>query len=378
VVYLYNERTRTLDYATSFHLAPVHLDMLLKTIPTIAVEQPAPHRISILDAFHSQEPVQVSDMTDRSYMDPWWAHYEEQVPGAAGHRSELHLGSMVALPLTVRDKRLGTMGLYFPQPRTFDDADLQLYESFAKILGLAVYNTQLVATAGKLATVEERARLARELHDSVTQSLFSLNLTLRAAKRVLLTNQTEAIKLIDNVHELAQGSLAEMRALIFELRPQALENEGLALALQKHADAVRARSGLNVHLAVQGDRRLPIDHEEALYQIAREALHNVVKHAQAHDAWVDLDLASDEVTLAIRDNGRGFDLAKLRAGGGSHIGTSTMRERAEAIHGRLNITSELGSGTEVRIVVSIPQTTDDSGPLGEPREPARSAHTVGV
>ncbi|HET9496133.1 MAG TPA: sensor histidine kinase, partial [Chloroflexia bacterium] len=226
--------------------------------------------------------------------------------------------------------------------------------------------------------VEERARLARELHDSVTQSLFSLNLTLRAAKRVLMTDRNEAIKLIDNVHELAQGSLAEMRALIFELRPQALENEGLALALQKHADAVRARSGLNVHLSVQGDRRLPIDHEEALYQIAREALHNVVKHAQARDAWVDLDLASDEVTLAIRDNGRGFDVGKLKTGGGSHIGTSTMRERADTIRGQLEITSAVGAGTEVRISVTIPPGSDESEGFGKPPEQERSTQAITV
>jgi signal transduction histidine kinase len=311
-------------------------------------------------------------------MDPWWEHYDQVVPGASARRDELQLGAMVALPLTVRDKRLGTMGLYFAQPRVFDDADLQLYESFAKILGLAVYNTQLVATAGKLATVEERARLARELHDSVTQSLFSLNLTLRAAKRVLMTDRNEAIKLIDNVHELAQGSLAEMRALIFELRPQALENEGLALALQKHADAVRARSGLNVHLSVQGDRRLPIDHEEALYQIAREALHNVVKHAQARDSWVDLDMASDEVTLSIRDNGRGFDVGKLKTGGGSHIGTSTMRERAEAIRGQLEITSEVGAGTEVRISVTVPPGSDESEGMGQSPQQARSTQAISV
>jgi signal transduction histidine kinase len=193
-----------------------------------------------------------------------------------------------------------------------------------------------------------------------------------------VTDQTEAIKLIDNVHELAQGSLAEMRALIFELRPQALENEGLALALQKHADAVRARSGLGVHLTVAGDRRLPIEHEEALYQIAREALHNVVKHAQARDAWVELDLASDEVTLAIRDNGRGFDVAKLKVGGGSHIGTSTMRERAEAIRGQLEITSEIGSGTEVRISVLVPPGSDANDLLNGASEPARTTQVIGV
>jgi signal transduction histidine kinase len=259
------------------------------------------------------------------------------------------------------------MTVYFSEPRHFTQQELQLFSSFAKILALAVYNTQLLAQSNKLATVEERARLARELHDSVTQSLFSLNLTLRAARRVLTTDGEQALSLMDNVQELAQGSLAEMRALIFELRPQALQNEGLASALQKHADAVKARNGLVVHLDLAGDRRLPIEHEEALYQIAREALHNVVKHAQASEAWVCLDTSSDHVTLSIRDNGRGFETTKLVAGGGSHIGTSTMRERAQAIGGTISFESKPGEGTEVLVSVNI-----------DPANPATIAKTNGL
>jgi signal transduction histidine kinase len=275
------------------------------------------------------------------------------------------LGALVGLPLSVGDKHLGTMSLYFEQSRPFKASEIQLYESFAKIVALAVYNTQLIANSSKLATVEERARLARELHDSVTQSLFSLNLTLRAARRSLDTNPQQALKLMDDVQELAQGSLAEMRALIFELRPQALENEGLGPALQKHADAVRARSGLKVHLEVKGDRRLPINDEEALYQIAREALHNVVKHAQASEAWVTLDLNSSDVTLSVRDNGRGFDPVAVRVSGGSHIGTSTMAERAAAIGGSLEIQGQAGHGTEVIARVSIPVAANNGHNLAQ-------------
>jgi signal transduction histidine kinase len=272
---------------------------------------------------------------------------------ALGREVTQQIGALIALPLSVRDTRLGTMTVFFAEPRRFSTSELQLFASFAKILALAVYNTQLLAQSNKLATVEERARLARELHDSVTQSLFSLNLTLRAARRVLTSDREQALSLMDNVQELAQGSLAEMRALIFELRPQALQNEGLASALQKHADAVKARNGLVVHLDLQGDRRLPIEHEEALYQIAREALHNVVKHAQASEAWVSLDTRGDHVTLSIRDNGRGFDTAKLVSGGGSHIGTSTMRERAQAIGGTISIESTPGGGAGVLVSVDI-------------------------
>ena len=172
-----------------------------------------------------------------------------------------------------------------------------------------------------------------------------------------------------------------MRALIFELRPQARENEGRASALQKHADAVRARSGLKVHLKVIGERRLPIAHEEALYQIAREALHNVVKHAQAGEAWIDLDLSAEDVLLSIRDNGRGFDLASLRQGGGSHIGTSTMQERAGAINGNIDIESAPGKGTRVSVRVHIPEAEISGFTTelpGVPRLEAHFANSVAV
>jgi signal transduction histidine kinase len=294
-------------------------------------------------------------MTDPDYVAAW----REAHRAASGLDPEdaipvVQIRSLMALPLTVREKPLGTITLYFEAPLSLRPAEMRLFQSFANILALAVYNTELVAQTSKLATVEERARLARELHDSVTQSLFSLNLTLKAARRNIDANPEKADKLLDNVQDLAQGALAEMRALIFELRPQALANEGLTSALEKHADSVKARSGLPVRLEINGDRRLPIETEEALYQIAREALHNVVKHSQATEAWVKLGMKGPDVTLSIRDNGRGFDTEKLKTDGGSHIGTSTMRERANAIGGTIEITSAPGSGTEVLVTTHVP------------------------
>jgi len=355
VVYLFDDRSHILNLTASYGLSPRHLDMLKSVAPNIQVGQQPDITIAVLEAFNRQQPYAVEETGTESFMSGWWRSYEEINPEAADHHDEITLGALIALPLSVRDKRLGTLTIYFAQPRKFDADEVQMYQSLAQILGLALYNTQLFAQSSKLATVEERARLARELHDSVTQSLFSLNLTLRAARRVLERDPSSAMQLLDNVHELAQGSLAEMRALIFELRPQALENEGLTSALQKHADAVRARSGLKVHLKVTGERRLPIAHEEALYQIAREALHNVVKHARAGEAWIDLDLSGNDVLLSIRDNGRGFDLPTLRQGGGSHIGTSTMQERARAINGHLEIESASAKGTRVSVRVHIPE-----------------------
>jgi nitrate/nitrite-specific signal transduction histidine kinase len=369
VVYLYDEKDRALHLTASYGLSARHLDMLKSVAPSVAVDTKPDFTIAILEAFQSQQPYMVEETGTDMFMAGWWKNYEAIVPQAAEYHNEISLGALLALPLSVRERHVGTLTIYFAQPRKFDGDEVQMYQSLAHILALAVYNTQLFAQSSKLATVEERARLARELHDSVTQSLFSLNLTLRAARRVLERDPGGAKGLLDDVEELAQGSLAEMRALIFELRPQALENEGLASALEKHADAVHARSGLDVHLNVKGSRRLPVEHEEALYQIAREALHNVVKHAQATNAWVELDVRGEEVVLKVRDDGKGFDKASVGTGGGSHIGTSTMQERSAAIGGQLDITSERGKGTEVRVRVHIPgepklDTPDQTGKEG--------------
>ncbi|HVG00904.1 MAG TPA: GAF domain-containing protein [Chloroflexia bacterium] len=354
LVYLYDAKGNTLNYTAHYNMSPEHLRLVVEDNPQVPVALQADRKIAFLEAFVTQEPCFIEDAHEPEYMAKWLDLAARQLGDEALARQVTQqIGALIALPLSVRDTRLGTMTVFFAEPRHFSSSELQLFASFAKILALAVYNTQLLAQSNKLATVEERARLARELHDSVTQSLFSLNLTLRAARRVLTSDREQALSLMDNVQELAQGSLAEMRALIFELRPQALQNEGLASALQKHADAVKARNGLVVHLDLRGDRRLPIEHEEALYQIAREALHNVVKHAQASEAWVSLDTRGDHVTLSIRDNGRGFDTAKLVTGGGSHIGTSTMRERAQAIGGTISIDSTPGGGADVLVSVDI-------------------------
>ncbi|MDQ3930438.1 MAG: GAF domain-containing protein, partial [Chloroflexota bacterium] len=332
LVFLYDQKTNTLNYTAHYNMSPEHLRLVVESQRQVPVGLRPDHKVAFQEAFVTQKPCFIEDTHEPNYHSTWWAVASKELGDEElAQKVADQVGALIALPLSVRDRHLGTMTVYFAEPRRFAQQELQLFSSFAKILALAVYNTQLLAQSNKLATVEERARLARELHDSVTQSLFSLNLTLRAARRVLTSDGEQALSLMDNVQELAQGSLAEMRALIFELRPQALQNEGLASALQKHADAVKARNGLVVHLDLSGDRRLPIEHEEALYQIAREALHNVVKHAQATEAWVCLDTSTDHVTLSIRDNGRGFKTSKLVVDGGSHIGTSTMRERAQAI-----------------------------------------------
>jgi PAS domain S-box-containing protein len=199
--------------------------------------------------------------------------------------------------------------------------------------------------AAAIAAGEERANLARELHDSVTQALFSMGLTARALELLLDRDPAGARQKLAELQELQKDALAEMRTLIFELRPQGLETDGLAQALRNHAAAVQGRTGLSVSVEVDSEERLAIDVEEALYRIAQEALHNVVKHANAQSAWITLRRSGRNLKLMIEDDGIGFDPEAVPRG---HIGLVGMQQRAERIGAELDIGPRPGGGTRVR------------------------------
>jgi signal transduction histidine kinase len=200
--------------------------------------------------------------------------------------------------------------------------------------------------AAAIAANEERANLARELHDSVTQALFSMGLTARALELLLDRDPAAARQKLVELRELQKDALAEMRTLIFELRPQGLETDGLAQALRNHAAAVQSRTGLSVSVEVEYDERLPLDIEESLYRIAQEALHNVVKHANAQHARISLGRAGRELRLIVEDDGIGFDPGVAPRG---HLGLVGMRQRAERIGGDLDISRRPGGGSKVKV-----------------------------
>lgn len=254
--------------------------------------------------------------------------------------------TMVSLPVVGNSGRLGALDLAFATPRRVSPEDLSLYQTFANVLGLLLETGQLVRQRQRLAAAEERARLARELHDSVTQSLFSMTLTAKAASRIIARDVTMAGEMLGELQDLAYAALSEMRALIYELRPTALEEEGLVAALRKRAAATQARTGLTVTLQTDGESRLSPEQEEALYYIAREALHNAVKHAEAQEALVVLTFRPDLTELKIRDDGLGFDDARQIPVG---MGLQTMRERAAQIGASFEVTSALGRGTSIQV-----------------------------
>jgi signal transduction histidine kinase len=234
----------------------------------------------------------------------------------------------------------------------FDEQDLTVLQSLARQAAIAIENARLYQTARQLAVVEERNRLARDLHDSVTQSIYGVRLFAEAAGRLLTSGDIALAG--EHLHEMqrtAQEALQEMRLLIYELRPSVLGESGLAAALQARLEAVEGRAGLETSLKLEGaDRRLPTDVEAVLYRIAQETLNNALRHAQARHIEVTLRQFERTVELEVADDGVGFtpDVA-LEQGG---LGLRGMEERAASMGASLSIQSHPGAGTRVRVEVS--------------------------
>lgn len=220
----------------------------------------------------------------------------------------------------------------------------------------------LAQKAAEDAVVAERNRLARDLHDAVTQTLFSASLIAEVIPQLWDMNPDEARKRLNELRELTRGALAEMRTLLLELRPSALTDSALPDLLRQLTEAIIGRARLPIHLTVEGDCTLPPEVQVALYRIAQEALNNTVKYARATQVGVNLRLQEDIVRFSVIDDGVGFDVAAIPP---NHLGLRIMRERAEAIGARLNIYSEPGEGTQVTVLWHRPE--DHPSPAGQPK-----------
>lgn len=210
------------------------------------------------------------------------------------------------------------------------------------------FQAELRRQAGELAAGEERAHLARELHDSVTQALFSMTMVTRSVELLLDRDPAGAREQLVQLRDLQREALAEMRALIFELRPGNLEQDGLVRALKTHTSALQGRLGLPIVVESDLPGRLPLAAEEALYRIAQEALHNTVKHAKAKQVRVRLDGHDGGVRLRIQDDGLGFDPTRIPDG---HLGLAGMRARADRIGATFVCTSRSGQGTTIEVTL---------------------------
>jgi signal transduction histidine kinase len=267
--------------------------------------------------------------------------------------------SLFAAPLVTQGEVYGALALYYQAERVFAEEEIALVMAFANQAALAIENARLRSHAEEHAIATERDRMARELHDSVTQSIYSVNLYAEAAARLLLDGRdAEAAEHLRQLRDTAQEALRQMRLLIFELRPVALEKGGLVSALRSRLDAVEGRGGIQAELNVEGAHgvgRLSLTVQEELYHIAQEALNNALKHANARHVEVVLQSQDTATCLEISDDGVGFILADGREGGG--FGLHGMAERAQRIGGQLHIDSTPGQGTTVRVAVPLNVST---------------------
>jgi signal transduction histidine kinase len=236
------------------------------------------------------------------------------------------------------------------QPGGFTERDEELLTLFAAHAAIALTNARLYERNRELTVVEERNRMARELHDAVAQKLFSLRLTAQAAAALATRDPDRMQAELAQVERLAADALAELRAVIFELRPAELAEDGLAASLRKHIEVLDRVYGARVTFETggDGDVDLPDDRELVLFRIAQEAVHNALRHARAGTVSVRLCRTPPDVTLTITDDGAGFDAADATRDG---LGLTSMRDRAEAVGGALTVESAPGAGTVVRVEV---------------------------
>lgn len=291
------------------------------------------------------------DAAPASTLSPAILHVQEgarplRVGGEAGMTQSGRYRSVLAVPLNVQGEIYGSICLYYRIARSFTQEEKEMAVVFADQAALAIENARLREEVGRSAVAAERTRLARELHDAVTQTLFSTSLIADVLPKIWERDPEEGLNRVGELRELTRGALAEMRTLLLELRPTALLEAKLGDLLHQLADAVTGRARIPVSVAVEGagTGTLPADVQIALYRIAQESLNNVAKHSGASHARVKLCQTDESLSLEIEDNGQGFDPENIPS---NHLGLNIMRERAESIGGKIEISTVQGSYTRI-------------------------------
>ena len=250
--------------------------------------------------------------------------------------------AVMHVPIQIKGQMFGVFNFNYLTPRVFSEDEQRLFIALAQRAALAIENAQLYEQAQFAATIEERQRLARELHDAVTQTLFSASLIADVLPRLWERNPEEGCRRLEELRQLTRGAMAEMRTLLMELRPQALVEVELGDLLRQLGEAFTGRSRIPIQLNIDGNAPISPDVKVGLYRIAQEALNNIVKHAGA--TYVNLCLHSqpDGLDLTISDNGCGFDPSSISA---DHLGLKIMNERSKEIGVHLTVNSQIGIGT---------------------------------
>ncbi len=252
--------------------------------------------------------------------------------------------SWLLAPLLVKNSLIGVLILGHRLSQGFTPRQADLAQAFADHAAVAIENARLYAEARQVAALNERQRLAAELHDSFSQAIYSMALAAHSGLANVEKRPDKTRAAFHHILTLAEGAFADIRSLIFELRPESLARQGLVLAMERQAETLRNREHAELHLDLGPEPNAPLETKETLYRVAQEAMNNIVKHARAKNVWLRLAVEGQELCLEVRDDGRGFDATRDYAG---HLGLRVMRERAEKLGGCVSITSAARGGTTI-------------------------------
>jgi PAS domain S-box-containing protein len=292
--------------------------------------------------FNGHRPIRIADV--------WSDHLQAQFlrslldDGAAALLEGMH--SWMWVPLAVKSRVIGGVGVAHEKRNYFTPHHADLALSVANQAAITLINAELYGHAQALAVLEERQRLAHNLHDAINQSLFSAGLIAEVLPRLWERDQAEARRSLEDLRRLTRGAMAEMRALLAELRPSTLTDAELGDLLRLLGNAFTGRTNVPTRVTVTGQGVLPAEVQVAIYRVCQEALNNVAKHARAGAVEIHLKHEDTAIELSIRDDGQGFDPEQTASG---HYGLSMMRERAEGVGAQLSISSQPGQGSELII-----------------------------
>ncbi len=312
------------------------------------LEQSAPIRIhlntpeTLVTLFNKHQPIRIADL----WSDDPQAQFLRSIIGNEAAMLLEGMQSWMWVPLAVKGRIIGGVGMAETTKNYFTAHHADLALSVANQAAITMINAELYGHAQELAVLEERQRLARNLHDAVNQSLFSAGLIAEVLPRLWDRDQTEARHSLEDLRRLMRGAMAEMRALLAELRPSTLTDSDLGDLLRLLGNALEGRTNLPVAVTVSGEFILPAEVQVTFYRVCQEALNNIAKHAKASKVEINLKQDGAVIELSIRDDGLGFDTKQTFSG---HYGLGMMRERAEVAGALLTVMSHPGHGTEITI-----------------------------
>lgn len=317
------QRTRGFEVYPAIRQAVETLDMEVEKTPALQ------------EMVETRRPLIIADINEY--------HGWVRAPDIDGQR----LCSFAGTPIFLHGELIGFLDLFSTSRGFFSESHAERLHLLAETIAIAIQNAQLYRQVQEVAAYEERQRLARDLHDAVSQTLFSATTIAESLPRLWQGSPEKTMGRIEQVVMLNRAAMAEMRTLLLELRPEAIINTRLDRLLNQLVEVVQGRKRMEAELAIEGsDDLLPPGVHLAMYRIAQESLNNILKHSQATHFTVQLRRRPDQVSLCIRDNGRGFNLGEVPAG----IGLESMRERAAGIGASLNLSSTPGQGTEVMVI----------------------------